>query len=651
MTPTGRRKIRISDALLVVTYLISVLAFVAVYAYVGPAVSFIFLCFFLLSLLGERRKRYLPTVFLTLVALLVIVHYLYRFTLAGFAAQTVDALLLLLGIKLLQNKHFRDYMQIYLIAVFLLAGSALLGISMLFLAYLIVLVFLFSSAVVLLTYYSEDPGSMLPLSTVTKIVSRAALIPSLALPLAALIFIITPRTPYPLLDFLNQGTRGVTGFTDSIRLGKVSEIQEDNRVILRASMGKIEEHSLYWRGIVLDRFDGTGWYASQALGLAGRRSEDSMLPGGHGVWQEIYLEPYGDRYLFALDKPGLILVKDAREYPALTFALPRPVDKKIRYRALSVLSDRFEGSDGYERRYMQLPPGMSRRITELARQLASAGPFHNTADRITEFLNSGQFSYSLSDLPLTGTPLEDFLFVTRYGNCEYFASAFAVLTRAAGIPTRLVAGYRGGYYNALGGYYLVAQKHAHVWVETWSQTNGWVRYDPTPGVIGSRSPFRRDSFLTARLYLDMISYYWIMFVVNYDLQKQFVLFGKVRTVFSGKGITFKRWAEKKYLALALLLPLLLLFLVRLRKGRSISEEQKLIGLFLKRMEKYGYEKRASQGLEEFVKEIEEPELRKESERIVYEFEETYYRDRKFSKETLKRLRQQIKRLRPFGRIN
>ena len=70
-------------------------------------------------------------------------------------------------------------------------------------------------------------------------------------------------------------------------------------------------------------------------------------------------------------------------------------------------------------------------------------------------------------MPLTTHPVEDFLFKYRYGNCEYFASAMAVMLRMSGIPSRLVGGYRGGYYIEVGKYYLIPEKNAHVWVEAY----------------------------------------------------------------------------------------------------------------------------------------------------------------------------------------
>ena len=101
------------------------------------------------------------------------------------------------------------------------------------------------------------------------------------------------------------------------------------------------------------------------------------------------------------------------------------------------------------------------------------------------------FEYTLEPPPLGAEPVDEFLFGTRQGFCEHYASAFAVLMRAAGIPARVVAGYQGGELNAYGGYVLVRQSSAHAWNEVWLAGSGWVRVDPTAAVAPER--IRRGS--------------------------------------------------------------------------------------------------------------------------------------------------------------
>src|SRR6185437_13346462 len=92
--------------------------------------------------------------------------------------------------------------------------------------------------------------------------------------------------------------------------------------------------------------------------------------------------------------------------------------------------------------------------------------------------------YTLAPAPLGRDAMDDFLFDTREGFCEHYSSAFTVLMRAAGIPARVVTGYQGGYWNALGGYLLVRNSDAHAGRCGWLATAG---YGSTPPPRCARS--------------------------------------------------------------------------------------------------------------------------------------------------------------------
>ena len=83
-------------------------------------------------------------------------------------------------------------------------------------------------------------------------------------------------------------------------------------------------------------------------------------------------------------------------------------------------------------------------------------------------------------------PIEQFLFDTRRGFCEHYASSFAVLMRLAGIPTRVILGYQGGEWNPRAEHWTIRQSDAHAWTEVWFEDRGWVRVDPTASVAPER---------------------------------------------------------------------------------------------------------------------------------------------------------------------
>ena len=99
---------------------------------------------------------------------------------------------------------------------------------------------------------------------------------------------------------------------------------------------------------------------------------------------------------------------------------------------------------------------------------------------------SYRYSLELKGRPGSADPLAVFLFESRAGHCEYFATAMAVMLRQTGIPARLVNGFRTGEYNALGDAWVVRQYDAHSWVEAYFKPYGWIEFDPTPAQAQAR---------------------------------------------------------------------------------------------------------------------------------------------------------------------
>jgi hypothetical protein len=286
-----------------------------------------------------------------------------------------------------------------------------------------------------------------------------------------------------------------------------------------------------------------------------------------------------------------------------------------------------------------MPGNISRNITSLAKSLTAGSDKEKTVQNLFKYLNNGQYRYSLKNLPITKNPLENFLFTSKYGNCEYFASAMSVMLRIAGVPSRMVGGYRGGYYNEVGGYYLVPQKNAHVWVEAYIPRKGWIRIDPTPASVDAFAiPEKGNILLKMSIFFDTISYYWNTIVINYNLQSQISI---ARTIFRelrkpSLPFSLQRQQIVLFLAIIVLLPLAVIFIRSFFLNKK-TKEMKILSRFLRVMEQAGYKKTNSQGLEEFVASLKNEELRAGAFRFVTVFEKFYYTDMKFGKEDVKNL--------------
>ncbi len=632
------QQIKIEHAVNVISYLIGIMGFIGIYGHINSGYSVFFLFMLLTSIYFEYRKIfYIPRWALTAFSVLVILFFFYRFDSNELITQTLEALLVLLGIKFLEKKHVRDYMQIYAIALFLLSGLGLLTLGIDFVVYFLILVLLLSVAFVLLTYYAQDSTLEFSKRSMAKLILKCLWIPLLAIPLSMVMFVILPRTQYPLLDFLNRPERAKTGFTDRVRLGEVSNIQEDSSIVFRANMEKVDEDALYWRGIALDYFDGTSWRSLKKRPFVA--SAKTRIEGKR-VRQMIYLEPYQNVYLFGLDKPVFISTRYVRKYDDLSYSSSIYIDRRLRYEVLSIIGNVIADESVDEERYLQVSGNISSRIVELVDSITRGKEKPEKISALYAFLHDGAFKYSLENLPVTKNPLETFLFESKYGNCEYFASTFAVMLRIAGIPSRVIGGYRGGYYNDVGQYYLIPQKNAHVWVEAFVPQRGWLRYDPTPASLENFAfPSQGDPLLRARVFLDTVNYYWYAFIINYNLEKQISFLQKIRTGIKKPSLKlkFNKDAFSKYLIIALLIAGTI-FIIRLFAMPRKSREKRLLAAFLQKMEKHGYRKEASQGLEEFVSRIDDNRLREKASVFVRSFEGIYFRDKTFTRESLAELR-------------
>lgn len=306
-----------------------------------------------------------------------------------------------------------------------------------------------------------------------------------ALPVALVLFLVFPRVGSPLLAIRGKGG-ATTGLSGEMRPGTISSLAESDDIAFRATVEEegriIVEH--YWRGPVFEDFDGLAWRPApmRASGVP------AFPPNAPRVTQTILAEDTGTRWITPLDRPVLV---------GGEFTIGR--DGAVRttsggrlqagsYPAVSVVGD-FGGelSEGDRARNLDLPLTVSPRVTELAKALAegAVGEGQIVARALGHFRGGG-YSYTLTPPTLGDDPVDEFLFETRRGFCEHYASAMTVLLRAAGVPSRVVTGYLGGEYNPFGNHWIVQQRHAHAWVEAHLAGRGWVRVDPTAAVSPER---------------------------------------------------------------------------------------------------------------------------------------------------------------------
>jgi hypothetical protein len=198
---------------------------------------------------------------------------------------------------------------------------------------------------------------------------------------------------------------------------------------------------------------------------------------------------------------------------------------------------------------LYVPPRLKPLLEKIVEEHHLKGlSFNLLLRRLGEYFSS--FGYSLSN---RARSLEEFLTVYREGNCEYFASAAALILRYLGYPTRVVVGFFGGDFNPLTGYYVVRQKDAHAWTEIYFN-HRWIRFDATRYAQTSREVESSSKNLLEKnrlqLLWDTLNTLWLEYVINLDLRKQKLLIEGLRTKVENLVLSLQ-W-EKLVLYLALL---------------------------------------------------------------------------------------------------
>ncbi len=463
--------------------------------------------------------------------------YLSYGTLTGRAAG-VALLTLLAGVKLVETRGLRDAYVVSYLGFFLVITNFLYEQDIATGLYMLAVVVVMTAALLAL---GGSPGRS-PAMAVTTHLRRGAVMVAQAVPLMLALFVLFPRIPGPLWGLPRDAHAGVTGIGDDMSPGNISALSQSDAVAFRVEFQGTPPPPAerYWRGPVLDVFDGRRW--SRGERPASRRPVP-FERRGPPLDYEVTMEPSGARWLFALDlpavpPPGGVMTRD------LEILAGRHLRERLRFPMRSY-PDYGLGADhpGTPAWVVSLPVGAHPRARALARSWREeAGAPGAVVQRALAWFAAGGFVYTLTPPLLPGDPVDDFLFGTRAGFCEHYAGAFVVLMRAAGIPARVVTGYQGGEVNPLGGYMIVRQRDAHAWTEVWIAGAGWVRVDPTaavsplrvqegldaaiPPTVGAAgltitpAPAVTDAFRRLRQAVDAVQTRWNAWVLGYGPERQ-----------------------------------------------------------------------------------------------------------------------------------
>ncbi len=572
------------DALIIVlTYLIALCGMLPLFPWLEQAPRLLILAGMAAGIWQDRRGAW-PLKEWTYNAAIVpvFIFYAIQFSRANPVQPVVSLLTVMLAVRLAGSKSSRHYLQISALALFCLASSSLFDLSPVFLVYLGIMLFLVALQMVLLTFYSQDTGMRLGRPDLRKVLTAGLLMPLVSLPLLVFFFPVLPRTQLPLWNFLSPPVSRSSGFNDAVEPGVSSTLASSQVLVFRAEMPRQPQQQLYWRGTVFNRIEGRRWIRITP-------PVEQIRYSGQRIKQIIYPEPGGSRALMALDAPLGLDLNRSRRLPDGIYEYSGPLGKRFTYTSDSATSGRLTTIDSINRSfYLTVPAGMPPRIRLLADSIRTQGT--DDAGRLEQlelFFRNNSFRYSKNGLPTGDHALEQFLFESRQGHCEFFASSFALVLRAAGVPARLVGGYLGGDYNQLGGYYLVTEEMAHVWVEVYIDGQGWLRVDPSSFAGNADAVWarpKRSLIQKLRMSIDSLDHTWNRTVISYDFERQIEVARGVGSRLQGFSMGNLLRVVRPYLLPSALL-VVMSVLVLNRKRFFPSREERLLRAFYRCVER------------------------------------------------------------------
>lgn len=386
---------------------------------------------------------------------------------------------LMLSLKLLETRSKRDAVVAVFLSYFLILTnffySQTIGVAALMLVSLV----LITSALIA----ANRDATPMPVLAQTRL---AGLIILQAFPMMLVLFLLFPRVNGPLWGLPADSTAATSGLSESMSPGQITSLSLSDGVAFRVKFNSPipKESTMYWRGPVLSQFDGRNWRMQAGNPLRPSRFEAA----GVAVDYTVTMEPLTKPWLFALEMPTK-LPDYGRLTPDLQPINTKPAQGRLRYDARSYPAYRpvaYEGRTDLAP-YLVLPPRSNLRTREMVATWVFEGSKGEAmVTRALRYFRTEEFSYTFEPPLLDNHPVDEFLFITKRGFCEHYASAFTVMMRMAGIPARVVTGYQGGEVNPVDGFFTVRQADAHAWSEVWIKDRGWMRVDPTAAVSPAR---------------------------------------------------------------------------------------------------------------------------------------------------------------------
>ena len=540
-------------------------------------------------------------------------------------------LLGLLCLKLFEIKSFRDVALIINLALFSIVINFLFNQSIpVAFTMLFALVFLFTALIGFQHDYKVlnkvKPLSLKLIRSNEKQHFKLAFkMLTQAIPFAIILFILFPRVNGPLWGLPEDAFSGTTGLSDKMSPGRISQLSNNSSVAFRVKFDSTipSANKLYWRGPVMWNFDGYDWTAPANERIALNKFKFTAL--GKKIQYSITLQPHNDYWMLALDIPSTLPANSQLSADMQVLSV-LPIQKLKRYDLGSYTDYVLPANSKISmQRYLKLPESYSNeqgsnlyKSRLLINKLKDPTNPRETVNNVLNYFATQNFYYNRKPPLLYNNPIDEFLFETKLGYCEHYASSFTVLMRLAGIPARVVTGYQGGEINPIDNFMTIRQSDAHAWSEVFLGEKGWTRVDPTaaipPGNIENtedalrlNSNRKKPAYLFKTTWLskqmkqmrfawDAMNNRWNQWVLGYNNERQ-------KAFFAAIGIPEITWQGLSLLLFSILavLTAMLAFIVFSKPSNKKNEIQNTYFKFLKKLNKYELTKLNSEGANDFAK--------------------------------------------------
>ncbi len=362
----------------------------------------------------ERHRRALPRRWVRVVlALICFLGVLASYESVSGVGPGSALLATMAAMKLLETRKRRDQFVLLFISIFLVMASLLREQHLWSLPYLILAVVLTMTAWLRMSL-ANDGGEV----SVRQSFKTGGRLILYATPLMLAMWVLFPRIGTPFWAIPVDTSSAASGLSDRMSPGDISSLSLSNAVAFRVKFaGRVPEPiERYWRGIVLNRFNGRTWSGWEPIPDQNAREE--LFVAGEPVRYQVTMEPTRQRWVFGLDIPFDWSAREIFMGPQHQLAREQPIDQRMAYEAVSYTRYQINSeSRPYIRSWSRrLPDKSNPRTVKLAQDMRRhAADDESFVDAVLRKFHEEEYFYTLRPPALGNNPVDRFMFDSRRG--------------------------------------------------------------------------------------------------------------------------------------------------------------------------------------------------------------------------------------------